>query len=325
MDKHKADPAAAHPPAAKKPRAVAIWAALFTLYLVWGSTYLAIRYAVESLPPFLMSSARALIAGGLLYVWRRARGDAAPSRVEWRSTVIIGISLLVGGSGGVAWSERRVTSSVASLLVGTLPLWMVLLDALRPGGQRPGWWAIVGVVTGFIGVVVLLNPTQSIGSVENVDPLGAAIVIAAAFFWSLGSIYSRTASLPSSPLLATAMQMISGGVALLLLGALFEQWGQLNLAAISARSLWASVYLLVFGSLIGFTTYTWLLRVAPTPLVSTCAYVNPLVALLLGYFVGGESLAARTLVAAAIIVGSVALITATSENHEWTNERMEAK
>ncbi len=311
MDKHKIDPTV---PPAKKPRAVVIWVALFTLYLVWGSTYLAIRYAVESLPPFLMAGTRSLIAGGLLYAWRRARGDAAPSRLEWRSTAIVGILLLLGGSGGVSWAERRVASSVASLLVGTLPLWMVLLDALRPGGQRPGWWAIVGVVTGFVGVVVLLNPNQSIGSVENVDSLGAAIVIAAAFFWSIGSIYSRTAPLPSSSLLATGMEMIAGGAALLFLGALFEQWGQLDLAAISARSLWAFVYLTVFGSLIGFTTYTWLLRVAPTPLVSTYAYVNPLVALLLGHFVGGESLTARILVAAIIIVGSVVLITTTKDD-----------
>jgi drug/metabolite transporter (DMT)-like permease len=324
LDTHKADFAVPNPSSpAKKPRAVAIWVALFTIYLVWGSTYLAIRYAVESLPPFLMAGTRVLIAGGLLYAWRRARGDAAPSRLEWRSAAIVGVLLLGGGNGGVSWAGRRVASGVSSLLVGTLPLWMVLLDALRPGGRWPGWRATVGVVAGFVGVVVLLNPNQAIGSVENVDPLGAAAVIVAALLWSVGSLYSRTAPLPASPLLATGMEMIVGGVALLFLGVLFEQWGQLNLVTVSARSLWAVVYLTVFGSLVGFTTYTWLLRVAPTPLVSTYAYVNPLVAIVLGYFVGGESLTARILVATTIIVGSVALITATRESTNGANERMD--
>ena len=297
---------------AEKPRPVVIWIGLLTLYIVWGSTYLAIRYAVQDLPPFLMSGARALIAGVLLYTWERARGAAVPSRLEWRSAAIVGVLLLTGGSGGLAWAEQWVASGVASLLVGTMPLWMVLFDVLRPGGQRPGWQAIVGVLMGFGGIVVLLRPAQSGGDVESVDLLGAVIVLLAVFLWSIGSLYNRTAPLPSSPLLATAMQMLVGGAALLLLAALFGQWGQLNLAAVSARSWWAFAYLTVFGSLIGFTTFIWLLRVAPTPLVSTYAYVNPLVAILLGHFMGGESLTARILTAAAIIVGSVILITATS-------------
>ena len=299
------------PSTIKKPRPVAIWIALFTLYIVWGSTYLAIRYAVQDLPPFLMSGVRALIAGGLLYAWMRARGDAAPSRLEWRSAAIVGVLLLVGGSGGVAWAGRRVASGVSSLLVGTMPLWVVLFDAVRPGGRRPGWRAIVGVVMGFAGGVVLLNPTQSGGDVESIDLLGAAAVLLAVFLWSIGSLYSRSAPLHSSSLLSTAMEMLVGGAALIFLDVLSGQWGQLNLATVSARSWWAFAYLTVFGSLIGFTTYTWLLRVAPTPLVSTYAYVNPLVAILLGHFMGGELLTARILVAAAVIVGAVALITAT--------------
>ena len=293
----------------QRPPTVAIWAAMFALYIIWGSTYLAIRYAVESLPPFLMASVRFLLAGTTVYAWRRARGDAVPSRQEWRSAAIIGILLLVGGNGGVTWAEQRVASGVASLLVGTLPLWMVLLDALRPGGRRPDWREILGVLTGFAGVVVLLRPTQSTDGVGNIDLLGAAVVILAAFFWSVGSLYSRTASLPSSPLLATSMEMLTGGAGLLLLGTLSGEWGRLDLAAVSARSLWGLVYLTVFGSLVAFTAYTWLLRVAPTSLVSTYAYVNPLVAILLGHFLAGESLTARTLVAAIAIAGSVALIT----------------
>ncbi len=293
----------------QKPRAAAIWAAMFSIYVIWGSTYLAIRFAVESLPPFLMGGVRFLLSGVVMYVWRRARGDAAPSGREWRSATIVGVLLLVGGNGGVVWAARRVPSGVSSLLVGTLPLWMVLLDALRPGGRRPDWREILGVLTGFVGVVVLIRPTQSTDSMEYIDLLGAAAVILAAFFWSVGSLYSRNAPLPPSPLLATSLEMITGGAGLLLLGTLDGQWGQLDLAAASARSLWGLAYLVVFGSLVAFTAYTWLLRVAPTSLVSTYAYVNPLVAILLGHFLAGELLTARILIAATVIVGSVALIT----------------
>lgn len=282
---------------------------MFSIYVIWGSTYLAIRFAVETLPPFLMGGARFLLAGVMMYIWRRVRGDAAPSGREWRSATIVGVLLLVGGNGGVVWAAQRVPSGVSSLLVGTLPLWMVLLDALRPGGRRPGWQEIFGVLTGFAGVVVLIGPTQSAGDVARVDPLGATAVILAAFFWSVGSLYSRNAPLPLSPLLGTSMEMITGGAGLLLLGTLAGQWGRLDLAAASARSVWGLVYLIVFGSLVAFTAYTWLLRVAPTSLVSTYAYVNPLVAILLGYFLAEELLTPRILIAAAVILGSVALIT----------------
>jgi drug/metabolite transporter (DMT)-like permease len=295
----------------RRPRSAAIWAGMLAIYVIWGSTYLAIRYAVESLPPFLMAGARFLLAGAVMYAWRRASGDAAPSGREWRSAAVVGILLLVGGNGGVSWAAQRVASSISSLLVSTLPLWMVLIDALRPGGRRPGWQATVGVLTGFAGAVVLIRPTHAPGDVGNVDLLGAAAVILAALLWSIGSLYSRTAPLPASPLLATGAEMLTGGAALFCLGTLSGQWGQLDWTSISARSLWGVAYLIVFGSLVAFTAYTWLLRVAPTPLVSTYAYVNPLVAILLGHFLAGEVLTARILVAAAVIVGSVALITAT--------------
>jgi drug/metabolite transporter (DMT)-like permease len=283
---------------------------MLAIYVIWGSTYLAIRYAVESLPPFLMAGTRFLCAGAVMYAWRRASGDAAPSGREWRSAAIVGALLLVGGNGGVSWAAQRVASSVSSLLVSTLPLWMVLIDALRPGGQRPGWQTMVGVLVGFAGVVVLIRPAQSSGGVGNVDLLGAAALILAAFLWSIGSLYSRTATLPASPLLATGAEMLTGGAGLCLLGTLSGQWGQLDWALVSARSLWGVAYLIVFGSLVAFSAYTWLLRVAPTPLVSTYAYVNPLVAILLGHFMAGEVLTARILIAAAVIVGSVALVTA---------------
>jgi len=298
------------PPNPSPSRPWAIWPALLAVYVIWGSTYLAIRFAVETLPPFLMASVRFLLAGSVLYAWRRARGDARPTAREWRSAAIIGGFLLVGGNGAVVWAEQRIISSVAALLVSTVPLWMVLLDLLRPGGRRPGWREIVGLLAGFAGVATLVRPTQSAGMPGRVDLLGAAALILGAFLWSIGSLYSRRAPLPASPLLATGMEMLAGGVGLLLLGTLSGEWGRLNPSTFSARSLWGVVYLVVFGSWIAFTAYTWLLRVAPTPLVSTYAYVNPLVAILLGHLLAGDPLTIRTLLAAAVIVGSVALTTA---------------
>jgi len=294
----------------KNPHPWAVWAALLAIYLIWGSTYLAIRFAVETLPPFLMGGVRFLFAGAVLYAWRRTCGDAAPTMREWRAAAIVGSFLLLGGHGGVVWAEQRIVSSVAALLASTFPLWVVLIDALRPGGRRPGWAAAVGVLVGFAGVIILIRPASSGGSVGSVDLAGAAALAVASFLWSIGSLYSRNAPLPSSPLLATSMEMLTGGAGLLLLGTLAGEWGWLNVGAASARSLWGLAYLIVFGSWIAFTAYTWLLRVAPTPLVSTYAYVNPLVALLLGHLLAGDPLTSRSLIAAAIIVGSVALITA---------------
>jgi len=292
-------------------RSWVVWVALIAIYVVWGSTYLGIRFAIESLPPFIMAGTRFLVAGTAMYAWRRARGDVAPSGREWRSAAIVGLLLLLGGNGCVAWAEQRIASGVAALLVATLPLWMVFIDMLRPGGRRPGWRAVVGVLVGFCGVVVLIRPTGSAGGGGTVDLIGAAAVILGAFLWSVGSLYSRNARLPASPLLGTSMEMIVGGVGLFLMATLTGEWGRLNVGTISTRSLLALGYLIVFGSWVAFTAYTWLLRVAPTPLVSTYAYVNPLVAMLLGHLLAGEPLTLHVLVAGAIIVGSVALVTAT--------------
>jgi drug/metabolite transporter (DMT)-like permease len=289
------------------PSALAIWAAMISVYIAWGSTYLAIRFAVQTMPPFLMAGTRFLIAGVILYVWRRERGDPAPSKREWRSAAIIGTLLLVGGNGGVVWAEQRVVSGVAALLVGSAPLWMILVDSLRPGGKRPGWAAIAGVLIGFGGIALLVGPGEITGGAQRVDSVGAMILILAALSWSIGSLYSREATLPSSPLVGTGMEMLAGGAGLLILGTLTGEWGRLNLAGISAQSLWGFAYLIVFGSWVGFGAYTWLLRVAPISFVSTYAYVNPVVAVVMGYLLAAEPLTPLTLVATAVIVGSVAL------------------
>jgi drug/metabolite transporter (DMT)-like permease len=294
-------------PAASEYRASlpAIWSALIAVYLIWGSTYLAIRYAVETIPPFLMAAVRFIVSGGFLYVLRSLRGDPQPERMEWRNAAIIGIFLLLGGNGGVVWAEQFVASSLAALLVATVPLWMVLVDAFRPAGHRPGIVAVTGILIGFGGVVLLIGSVTSSADVNNL--FGAAALVGASLAWTTGSLYGRSAKLPASPLLGTGMEMLAGGVALLLVALVLGEWNGFELAAVSRRSAFALVYLTVIGS-IAFVAYVWLLRVAPTPLVATYAYVNPLVAVLLGYFLAGEPMTSRTLLAATLIIGSIVLV-----------------
>jgi len=285
-----------------------IWLALAAVYIIWGSTYLAIRFAVETIPPFLMVGTRFLVAGAILYGFRRLRGDAPPLRVEWKAAAVVGILLLVGGNGIVVWAEQYIPSGITALIVGTAPVFMVLIDALRPGGQRPGFKRALGILIGFAGIVILVNPSGMAQDPDRWVVVGLGALFLATFFWALGSLYSRNARLPGSPLLGTGMEMLVGGGCLLVIATLTGEWGRLDLAAISARSLYGLIYLIVFGALIGFVAYTWLLRVAPTPLVSTYAYVNPLIAVLLGSWLAGEALDLRIMLAAAVIVGSVFLI-----------------
>jgi drug/metabolite transporter (DMT)-like permease len=193
-------------------------------------------------------------------------------------------------------------------MVGSAPLWMALIDLLRPSQPRPGWQALTGVAVGFAGILLLVGPGEIFGSSHAFDPLGMFSLTLAAFLWAIGSLYSRNARLPASPLLGTGMEMLVGGAGLLLLGTLSGEWSRLDLRAISPASLWGLGYLVVFGALVGFASYTWLLRVAPTPLVSTYAYVNPLIAIFVGNLLAQEPLTPRILAAALIIVGAVALI-----------------
>lgn len=283
----------------------AIWSALIVVYLIWGSTYLAIRFAVQTTPPFLMAAVRFIVSGGFLYALRRFRGDPQPKTREWRSAAIIGSFLLLGGNGGVVWAEQFVTSSLAALLVATVPLWMVLIDAFRPAGHRPGLISLAGILIGFGGVVLLIGSAASGADTRSL--VGAGVLVLASLSWTMGSLYGRNARLPASQLLATGMEMLAGGAALMVVAIVLGEWSSFELVAVSRRSALALVYLTVIGS-IAFVAYVWLLRVAPTPLVATYAYVNPLVAVLLGYFLAQEPMTLRTLLAAALIIGSVVLV-----------------
>src|SRR5262245_2803845 len=291
------------------PSRFALLTAFAIVYVSWGSTFLAILFAIQTLPPFLMASARFLVAGSVLYAWSRlVNGAAAPSVANWRATAVVGMLLLLGGNGLLVWSELRIPSGVAALLVGTVPCFMVLLDWLRPGGVRPSGLVIAGLLLGLLGLVWLVGPDTLMGG-GRADLLGAVVVVIGSFLWALGSVYSRHAATPASPFLLPAMQMLGGGAALLVLSvALGEPWA-FDPSAVSLRSVLGLLYLAAFGSIVAFSAYIWLLHNSTPTRVSTYAYVNPVIAVFLGWGLAGEALTVRMGIAAAIIVSGVALIT----------------
>lgn len=281
--------------------------AFAALYLIWGSTYLAIRFALETLPPFTMAGARFVVAGMMLYGWARRRGAASPAPRHWPPALLIGALLLLLGNGGVVWAEQSLSSGMTALLIATEPLFLVLLDWLRPGGRRPSWTVAAGLILGFFGTSLLFAP-WSPPRMSAFNWLGAASVLLASIAWAAGSLYALRAEQPSSQFVSTGMQMICGGVWLLLAGLLAGEWKAINLAHASLRSWIAVLYLLVFGSLIGFTAYVWLLRVTTPARASTYAYVNPVVAVFLGWLLAGEVVTARMLLAMGVIIAAVVLI-----------------
>ena len=287
-----------------------IWLALLVLYLVWGSTYLGIAIAVETIPPFLMAAVRFGLAGAVLMGWSlaRARGSfIAPRRREWRDSIIVGALLLGGGMGMVAFGEQTITSGITALLVAMMPVWVAIFGRILLGERLP-WLAGVGIVVGFVGVAILVGPTI-LGQTGSLDPAGLAAVIISPIAWSIGSLYaSHRARLPRQPLVATGAQMLAGGAVLAVMAGVSGEFGRFDAAAVTGESVAALAYLLVIGSLLAFTAYGWLLRVAPLPFIATYAYVNPVVAVILGAFVRHEPIDPRTLVAGAVIVAAVALI-----------------
>jgi len=282
-------------------------AAFAAVYVIWGSTYLAIAVGIESFPTLLLPAVRHLIAGLILYPILRWKTGIKPTRTQWRTAIITGLLLLLVGNGGVCLSERTVPSGVAALLVALVSFWMVLLDWLRPGGLRPVPRVVGSLVLGFGGLALLVGPAH-LGGSERVNPAGAAILVVGSFAWASGSIYSKHHDLPSSPLLGVAMQSLAGGVGLWIVGLLAGEGRQLHLAAVSARSWIALVYLIVFGSGLGFTAYVYLLKKSSAARVGTYAFVNPVVALFLGWLGAGETITLRTALAAAVILTAVLLV-----------------
>jgi drug/metabolite transporter (DMT)-like permease len=282
-----------------------IFAAFAAIYIIWGSTYLGIRYAVESIPPFLMAGSRSVAAGLLLYAFA-CRGQPVPTWVHWRNAILCGGLMLTIGNGGVTWAELVIPSGVAALLVALVPLWMVVLEWLRPKGIRPRPLVIAGLILGFVGVAFLARgKTNASGSAYG---WGVAVLMISSVAWAIGSILSRHSSKPVSLLLSVAMQMIAGGGLLLLLAVMRNEPAQFSFAQITPLSSAAWLYLTIFGSLVGFTAYGWLLQVSTPAKVSTSAYVNPFIAVLLGCTIGREPFSKDLLTAGALIILAVALI-----------------
>lgn len=284
-------------------------AALLAVYLVWGSTYLAIRFAIVSLPTFSMAGARYLIAGALLYGWGRLRGGKRPPARTLLPIAVIGALLLVGGNGLVVWAEHRIPSGIAALLIATEPFWVALLVPFFSTSRRPGLRTFAGIAIGLAGVFVLVGGGSSGGiGASGIDVGGALAVVLASFFWALGSLYSTRAKLPESPWIATGSQMLAGGGLLALLGGASGEWTAFEPAKVTAPALWAFAYLVVFGSIVAFTAYAYLLRNARPTVVSTYAFVNPIVAVLLGWWIVDEPVNGRVVVAGALILAALVAI-----------------
>jgi drug/metabolite transporter (DMT)-like permease len=297
-----ATPAGRQPPSHR-----ALWPAFATLYVVWGSTYLAIRYAVQTIPPYLMAGGRFLVSGIILYIWARRRGSPSPSRLEWRDAAIVGALLLCAGNGAVGWAEQRVPSGITALLVASVPLWMVLLDWVRPKGTKPPLVVGLGLIIGLFGVAWLALPGWT-GS-GHVNTADAAMLLFGSISWAGGSIYSRQGAHPASAEMATGIQMITGSVALILVAAAMGEFSGFHPSQVSLVSFVGWSYLVTFGALLGFTAYIFLLRETTPAKASTYAYVNPVIAVALGWAIAGEPVTMQTLAAAAIIIASVAVIT----------------
>jgi drug/metabolite transporter (DMT)-like permease len=281
-------------------------AAFGVVYVIWGSTYLAIAYAVDTLPPFAMASARFLMAGAILYAWARRQGSPPPSRRQWRSAAVVGGLLLLGGNGAVVWAAQWVPSGLVALLVATAPLWMVLVHWLWGGGQRPRGALVLGLLLGLSGVVLLVG-SDEIGGGDTRELLGGLIVIGGSFCWAVGSVIQRRLDLPDRRM-SPAVQMLAGGSWLLALAVVSGEATRIDPGAVSVRSALSLLYLVVLGSVVAFSAYVWLLRVSTPARVGTYAYVNPVVALLLGWLFAGEALTGRALAAAVVILTAVMIL-----------------
>jgi drug/metabolite transporter (DMT)-like permease len=283
--------------------------AFAALYLIWGSTYLGIRFAIETIPPFLMAGTRFVLAGLIMYAIAWSQGISKSSWANWRTSLIIGACLLLGGNGGVTISEEYIDSGLAALIVAIVPIYIVLLGWLMGTAPRPSpivWLALMG---GFIGVGILFGPALHFSSNGDRQPsIGICILLVSSFIWSAGSLYSRVAKHAASPFLTAAQQMICGGALLLLAGIATGELPHFHPSSISTLSLASFIYLVIIGAVVGYTAYIWLLRHCNPAKVATYAYVNPIVAVLLGALFAGEKLTMRTLIAACLIICSVALV-----------------
>jgi drug/metabolite transporter (DMT)-like permease len=292
-------------PAPCEPAIIKILLAFGAIYVIWGSTFLAIRFAVQTLPPLLMMGVRQLVAGILLFVWVLARGRAWPERRLWRHAFVAGAFCFVGCHGLLGWAELRVPSGLAALLAASLPIWMVLGARAWGQGSELTLRALSGIALGFIGVAVLV-PFRFSGHL--METLSAFAVLLGELLWAIGAIYARGVKTSAPAATFAAMQMVCGGGLLTAIGLASGEASHLNAAAFTTRSVLSLLFLIVFGSLVAFTAYSWLLQVRSPAVVSTHSYVNPLIAVLLGWAMAGERVTARTMLGAVVILASIAVI-----------------
>ncbi len=288
------------------PERLRLYLAFFLIYFIWGSTYLAIRYAIETIPPFLMAGLRFTAAGLLMYTIMRVAGAANPSLKQWWQLSVVGTFLFLGGNGFVVWAEQYINSGLAALLVSTLPVWLILLDWWWARGPRPTGMAMAGVTLGILGTLILVDPVRLAGS--GIHLPGAAMVVLASVLWAMGSIYSKTFRQPPSIFMSAACQMIGGGLSLLLTSLLLGETADFSFTQVSGVSLGGFFYLMVFGSMIAISAYVWLLQNASASSVSTYAFVNPAVAIFLGWLIADEAIDAHILTGAAVILAGVVLV-----------------
>lgn len=286
---------------------IKLLAAFAAIYFIWGSTYLAIKYALEAIPPFIMMGTRSLAAGFILYLWSRARGDEKVKRENVIPIVIIGILFFLIGHGLLAWGQQRIASGFAALLVASEPLCIAVIEAFLIRDDKATSRTVIGLVCGFLGIGILLAPGQKLGA-HDVDFLSASAILFGTVSWSIGAVYSRVAKLPKAPALAAGLELVVGGFLLVICGLFMGEGSRLQIDALSLRPILGLVYLIVFGSVIAFTAYVWLLSLTSATRVATHTYVNPVIAVLLGWAIAGEPMSLQTLVATIIIVISVYLV-----------------
>jgi drug/metabolite transporter (DMT)-like permease len=297
-----------HASAPGHPSKCALILAFAAIYTIWGSTYLGIRIALETMPPFLMAAGRFLFAGSILFAFLRLRGARWPTAQQWFANGIIGTLLLLGGNGLVVWAELTIPSGITALLIGIGPLFIVLTEWAWPGGSRPTAITMAALLLGFAGVIWLAAPWQN-SSNGGLHPAGVIAILGACVFWALGSIYSRHAKHGADPFISAAMQMLGGGAMLAIVALWHGDFAQFDVSTISTRAWGAFAYLVGIGSLVGFSTFVWLMKHSTPARVATYAYVNPVVAVFLGWLILDERITSRTLVASAIIIAAVAIIT----------------
>lgn len=276
-------------------------------WFIWGSTYLAIAFAVAEIPPFATAGVRNFAAGLILYVWLRLRGAPRPTAAHWRRALFIGFLMLGIGNGAVTWSEQTEPSGVVALVVSLVPLWLMVFGWLGREGVRPTGIEVLGVTVGLIGVLLLVAPWGETGGVLSL--VGMLVLLASTLAWAGGSLYSRHLPPLPSPLLGSGMEMLMGGGALLLVSLLTGEWRLVEPSAITARGALSVLYLIVFGSILGFSAYKWLLTQVRPAIAGSYAFVNPLVAVLLGWIFAGEALSPRLFMSMVLIVSAVAMLT----------------